>query len=81
MSDNNPLNTDYNFHQIGKTFFRAYRPGDDFYQDLIDAHRDLSDAQSQKLNTRLILLLANHIGDLAVLRAAIDAAADDLGAA
>jgi hypothetical protein len=79
MSDNNPLNTEYNFHQSGKTFFRAYRPGDDFYQLLIDAHRDLSDAQSQKLNARLILLLANHIGDLAVLREAIRAAADDLG--
>ena len=79
MPDNKPLNTDYNFHQSDKVFFRAYRPGDDFYQDLIDAHRDLSDAQSQKLNARLILLLANHIGDLAVLREAIAAAADDLG--
>ncbi|MDH3760546.1 MAG: DUF2783 domain-containing protein, partial [Gammaproteobacteria bacterium] len=51
----------------------------DFYQQLIDAHRDLSDAQSQKLNARLILLLANHIGDLEVLREAIRAAAEDLG--
>lgn len=81
MSNNNPLNTDYNFHETGKTCFRAYRPGDDFYQELIDAHRDLSDAQSQKLNARLILLLANHIGELAVLREAIKAAADDLGEA
>jgi len=81
MSDNKPLNTDYNFHEGDKTFFRAYRPGDDFYQDLIDAHRNLSDAHSQKLNARLILLLANHIGDLAVLRTAIAAAADDLGEA
>ena len=81
MSDNKPLNTAYHFHESGKTFFRAYRPGDDFYQDLIDAHRDLSDAQSQKLNARLILLLANHIGDLAVLRDAIAAASEDLGEA
>jgi len=79
MSDNNPLNSDYNFHEPGRTIFRAYRPGDDFYQHLIDAHRDLSDAQSQKLNARLILLMANHIGDLAVLREAIAAAAEDLG--
>jgi hypothetical protein len=78
MTDNNPLTTDYNFHESGKTCFRAYRPGDDFYQHLIDAHRDLGDAQSQKLNARLILLLANHIGDLEILREAIDAAADDL---
>jgi hypothetical protein len=81
MPDDNPLNTAYNFHENGKTFFRAYRPGDDFYQQLIDAHRDLSDAQSQKLNARLILLLANHIGDLAVLREAIAAASEDLGEA
>jgi len=81
MPDKKPLNTDYNFHENDKTLFRAYRPGDDFYQDLIDAHRDLSDAQSQKLNARLILLLANHIGDIAVLREAIEAASGDLGEA
>ncbi len=81
MSDQTQLNTDYNFHENDKIFFRAYRPGDDFYQDLIDAHRDLSDQQSQQLNARLILLLANHIGDLAVLREAISAASQDLGEA
>jgi len=81
MPDNKPLTTDSNFHESGKTCFRAYRPGDDFYQYLIDAHRDLSDAQSQKLNARLILLLANHIGDLEILREAIDAAAEDPGEA
>lgn len=47
---------------------------DDFYQALIDAHRDLSEEQSQALNARLILLLANHIGDLAVLREALQRA-------
>ncbi len=52
---------------------------DDFYQDLIDAHRDLSDAQSALLNARLILLLANHVGDPAVLREALAAARQDLG--
>ena len=44
---------------------------DDFYQDLIDAHRDLSDADSESLNARLVLILANHIGDLAVIRQAL----------
>ena len=78
MSDTTKLNTDYNFHESGRVFFRHYRPGDDFYQVLIDAHRDLSDEQSLKLNARLVLLLANHIGDLKVLREAIAAAADDL---
>jgi hypothetical protein len=47
---------------------------DDFYEALIEAHRGLSDAQSEMLNARLILLLANHIGDLDVLREALDAA-------
>jgi len=44
---------------------------DDFYEALIDAHRDLDAAQSARVNARLILLLANHIGDLDVLREAI----------
>jgi len=44
---------------------------DDFYEALIDTHRDLTPEQSQLLNAKLILLLANHIGDLAVLREAM----------
>ena len=44
---------------------------DDFYEALIEMHRDLDDAQSQAVNARLILLLANHIGDLRVLRDAM----------
>jgi hypothetical protein len=47
---------------------------DDFYQALIDLHRGLTDEQSQLVNARLILLLANHIGDDEVLREAIAAA-------
>jgi hypothetical protein len=44
---------------------------DEFYSMLIETHRDLSDEQSQLLNAKLILLLANHIGDLDVLRQAL----------
>ena len=44
---------------------------DDFYEALIDMHRDLDEAQSQAVNARLILLLANHIGDMQVLREAM----------
>ena len=40
---------------------------DDFYEALIDMHRDLDEAQSQSANAQLILLLANHIGDHATL--------------
>jgi hypothetical protein len=47
---------------------------DAFYAALIDAHRDLSDAESTLLNARLVLLLANHIGDAAVLRDALEKA-------
>lgn len=44
---------------------------DDLYEDLIAMHRGLDDAQSAVVNAKLILLLANHIGDEAVVRAAI----------
>lgn len=47
---------------------------DDFYQTLIDAHAGLTDEQSAALNARLVLLLANQIGDLTTLRQAIVAA-------
>lgn len=68
------LNTQPNFGIPGQRFVRAFTPGDDFYEALIDAHRGLSDEQSQLVNARLVLLLANHIGDLRVLREALAAA-------
>ena len=68
------LDTDPNFGVPGERYFRAYTAGDEFYQTLIEAHRELSDEQSRLMNARLILLLANHIGDLRVLREAIAAA-------
>ncbi len=63
-----------NFGIPGERYRHAYTPGDDFYEALIDTHRDLTDAQSQMVNARLVLLLANHIGDLRVLREALAAA-------
>ncbi len=47
---------------------------DQFYAALLAAHDGLSDAESQAFNARLILLLANHIGDFGVLTQALDAA-------
>jgi hypothetical protein len=47
---------------------------DDFYEALIDAHRDLTVTQSHALNARLVLLLANHIGMQQVLIQALSAA-------
>ena len=68
------LKTEPNFHEPGRRFFRDFSPGDDFYEALIDAHNGLTDEQSEALNARLILVLANHIGDLRVLREALEAA-------
>lgn len=44
---------------------------DDFYEALIEMHQGLDEAQSQMVNARLILLLANHVGDLGVLKEAM----------
>ncbi len=71
---NTTLKTDPNFHEVGRRFFRDFSPGDEFYEKLIDAHNGLTDEQSEALNARLIFLLANHIGDLRVLREALDKA-------
>ncbi len=71
-----PLTTEPNFHEPGKRYFRDFSPGDDFYQLLIDTHRDLSEAKSAMLNAKLILILSNHIGDISVLREAMQIARD-----
>jgi Protein of unknown function (DUF2783) len=47
---------------------------DDAFRAVVEAHRGLSDAQSADLDAALVLILANHIGDLGVLREAIDLA-------
>ena len=50
-------------------------PGpDDFYAELLALHEGRSKADSDAINARLILLLANHIGDRQVLREAFAAA-------
>ena len=47
---------------------------DTFYEQLMDAHTDLSREQSELFNARLILLLANQVSDAQVLRECIEAA-------
>jgi hypothetical protein len=71
------LNLSPNFNEPGKRYFHAFTPGDDFYEALIDTHRDLSDEQSAMVNAKLVLLLANHVGDIAVLREAMRIARQD----
>ena len=52
---------------------------DRVYAAIIDAHAGLTDAESAALNARLVLLLANHIGEEAVLREALEAARQSIG--
>jgi hypothetical protein len=47
---------------------------DDAFRMIVEAHRGLSDGQSADLDAALVLVLANHIGDLDVLREAIELA-------
>ncbi len=64
---------------------RAGRAGiadpDAFYEALIEAHRGLSDDESRRLNARLILILADRVGDLETLREALALARRTGGAA
>ncbi|MGR3621956.1 DUF2783 domain-containing protein [Pseudophaeobacter sp.] len=48
---------------------------DDFYADLLAAHEGRDKADSDAFNARLLLVLANHIGDRAILKQALAAAA------
>jgi len=44
---------------------------DGFYEELITSQRELSDAEAVLMNAKLVLTLANHIGDRQVLREAL----------
>ena len=47
---------------------------DGAFAALIDAHRNLSPEASRKLDAKLVLLLANHVGSVKILQEAIQAA-------
>jgi len=49
---------------------------DGFYAKLLASHRGLTEAQSHALNARLVLILANQVGDAATLDAALALARD-----
>jgi hypothetical protein len=51
-----------------------FQDADSFYEQLLDAHQGLSSEQSELLNARLILLLANQVGDARVLKECVEAA-------
>jgi hypothetical protein len=48
-----------------------FKEPDDAFVALIDARRGLSEAEAAELDAKLVLILANHIGDIDVLREAI----------
>ena len=53
-----------------------FQDADLFYEQLLDAHAGLSREESELLNARLILLLANQVGDARVLQDCVAAASD-----
>lgn len=52
---------------------------DDFYARLIDLHGELTQEQSNKINAKIILMLANHVGEADVLDEILTYIKDDLG--
>ncbi len=55
-----------------------FEDADGFYEQLLDAHAGLSRAQSEALNARLVLLLANEVGDARRLATCVLAAREAL---
>ena len=61
-----------------------FQDADAFYESLLDAHQALSREESEAFNARLILVMANQLGNTALLLACISAASSPpemLGAA
>lgn len=50
---------------------------DDFYEALLAAHKGLGPDEVRAFHARLILVLANHVGDIAALREALELAGDE----
>ncbi|MBL4853110.1 MAG: DUF2783 domain-containing protein [Robiginitomaculum sp.] len=50
------------------------RDHDNIYDMITDLHHNMTDDESMKANAKLVLLLANHIGDSAIIKEAIDIA-------
>lgn len=53
---------------------RLGKHGDDFYEKLIAAHHGLTEVESARLNARLVLILANAVGDYPALEAILQEA-------
>jgi len=55
-----------------------FQDADTFYEQLLDAHTGLDREQSELLNARLILILANQVGDSKVLQECLQTASQPL---
>ncbi len=51
-----------------------FQDGDGFYEQLLEAHEGITKEQSDLLNARLIVVLANQVGDAKLLKECIEAA-------
>lgn len=67
-------------HLIHAKTSAEFQDADGFYEQLLDAHQNLSREQSELLNARLVLVLANQIGDAQLLAECLALAADGLDA-
>ena len=56
-----------------------FQDPDSFYEQLLDAHQELDAEQSAMLNARLVLILANQVGDAKVLKECVEAARQNPG--
>ena len=53
---------------------------DAFYKELIDSQRDMNEEQAELMNAKLVLILANQVGDRELLRQAIKKAGGKIDA-
>jgi hypothetical protein len=72
------LRLEPNFHDPENPSPYPYMAADAFYAELLGAHEGLDPRAQEMFEAKLILILANHIGDLRVLRQAMQAARDHL---
>ncbi|MEY2780567.1 MAG: hypothetical protein RL307_271 [Pseudomonadota bacterium] len=72
------IQLDPHFHSEQPALYGPFSAGDAFYESLMKAHEGLSHEQSDLFNAKLILLLANHVGDVQALEQAIALARQDL---
>ena len=72
------IHLDPHFRSAEPALYGPFSAGDAFYESLMKAHDGLSHEQSDLFNAKLILLLANQVGDVEVLQQAIALARQDL---